>query len=103
MVMEKHVCPWGQKAKYLLEREGYRVADHPLATKAETDAFMTKHGVKTTPQTFIGGHRIGGYEDLRRYFGRPVLDPKAVSYKPVIALFVMTALVALATSYAAFG
>jgi len=103
MVMEKHVCPWGQKSKYLLEREGYRVADHPLATKAETDAFMAQHSVKTTPQTYIDGKRIGGYEDLRRYFGKPVPDPKAVSYKPVIAVFVMTALMALAASYAAFG
>lgn len=103
MVMEKHVCPFGQKSKYLLEREGYRVADHPLATKAETDAFMAQHSVKTTPQTYIDGKRIGGYEDLRRYFGKPVADPKAVSYKPVIAVFTMTALMALAASYAAFG
>ena len=103
MVMEKHVCPWGQKSKYLLEREGYRVQDHPLKTKAETDAFMAQHSVKTTPQTYIEGQRIGGYEDLRRYFGKPVPDPKAVSYKSVIAVFVMTALMALAASYAAFG
>ena len=30
-------------------------------------------------------------------------DPKAVTYRPVIAVFAMTALMALAASYAAFG
>ena len=54
-------------------------------------------------QTFIGGKRIGGYEDLLRFFNKPVPDPKATSYKPVIAVFAMTALMALAASYAAYG
>jgi glutaredoxin len=103
MVMEKHVCPWGLKSQYLLKQEGYQVEDHPLTTKAETDAFKAEHNVKTTPQTFIGGERIGGYDDLMRYFGKAVPDPKATSYKPVIAVFAMTALMALAASFAAYG
>jgi len=103
MVMEQHICPWGLKAKYLLERQGFKVEDHWLTGKTETDAFKAEHGVKTTPQTFIDGVRIGGYEDLLRYFGKPVPDPKATSYKPVIAVFGMTALMALAASMAAFG
>lgn len=103
MAMDEHVCPYGLKAKDLLRREGYTVDDHLLATKAETDAFKAEHAVKTTPQVFIGDKRIGGYEDLRRHLGMPVADPKAVTYKPVIAVFSMTALMALAVSYAAFG
>ena len=43
--------------------------DHPLTTREETDAFMEKHGVETTPQTWIGDERIGGYDDLRVHFG----------------------------------
>jgi hypothetical protein len=46
---------------------------------------------------------VGGYDDLRRFFGQTVSDPKATSYRPVIALFSMTALMALATSQAVFG
>jgi glutaredoxin len=103
MVMEQHVCPWGLKAKYLLERQGFAVEDHWLTTKAETEAFKAEHDVKTTPQTFIGGARIGGYEDLLRYFGKAVPDPKATSYKPVIAVFAMTALMAMAASMAVLG
>jgi hypothetical protein len=57
----------------------------------------------TTPQIFIGGRRIGGHDDLRRFLGKRVADPSATSYRPVIALFVMTALMALAASYAVTG
>ncbi|WEK47074.1 MAG: glutaredoxin [Candidatus Andeanibacterium colombiense] len=103
MVMPKHTCPWGVKAKYLLERRGYIVEDHHLETHAATDAFKQQHGVKTTPQTFIGGERIGGYEDLRRYLGLAVRDPNAKSYRPVIAVFAVAAALATAVSLSVFG
>lgn len=103
MVMPGHICPYGLKAKHLLERRGYAVDDRWLTTRDETDAFKAKHGVKTTPQTFIDGVRIGGHDDLRRHFALRVADPDATSYTPVIALFAMTALTALATSFAAYG
>jgi glutaredoxin len=103
MVLPDHVCPYGLKARHLLRRRGYAVDDRPLTTRAETDAFKAAHGVATTPQVFIGGERIGGYDDLRRFFGLAVPDPKAPSYRPVVAVFAMTALMALAASYAAFG
>ena len=103
MVMPEHVCPYGLKAKHLLESRGYAVEDHWLTTRAETDAFKARHGVKTTPQTFIGGNRIGGYDDLRRHFGLKVADPDATSYVPVLAVFAAAAALALAVSHAAFG
>ena len=102
-VMDKHTCPYGLKAKHLLEQQGYAVDDRWLRTREETDAFKVEHDVKTTPQTFIGGVRIGGYDDLRRHFGKSVPDPKATTYRPVIAVFAMTALSAMAMSYAAYG
>ena len=103
MVMPGHTCPYGLKAKHLLESRGFAVDDRWLTTREETDAFKAKHGVKTTPQTFIDGVRIGGYDDLRRHFGLKVADPDATSYTPVIALFAMTALMALATSFSVYG
>jgi glutaredoxin len=103
MVMAQHVCPYGLKAKDLLRREGYEVEDRWLRTREETDAFKLAHQVKTTPQTFIGEQRIGGYDDLRRYLGKQVADPKSVTYRPVAAVFAITALMAIAASYAAFG
>ncbi|GAA5542348.1 glutaredoxin [Ochrobactrum sp. 30A/1000/2015] len=103
MVMTEHTCPWGLKSLDLLQREGYQVEDHKLTSRAEVDAFKKKHGVDTTPQTFIGGKRIGGYDDLLAFFGKEVKDNDATTYTPVIALFAMAALMALAASWAAFG
>jgi glutaredoxin len=103
MVMPSHICPYGLKALHLLKRSGFEVEDQHLTTREATDAFKAEHGVATTPQIFIGGERIGGYDDLRRFLGRKVADPKAVSYTPVVALFAMTALMATAASFAVTG
>lgn len=103
MVMPDHICPYGLKSKHLLQSHGFAVDDHWLTTREDTDAFKAEHGVKTTPQTFIGGVRIGGHDDLRRHFGLKVADPDATSYTPVIALFAMTALLASAASFAVEG
>jgi glutaredoxin len=103
MVMPNHTCPYGLKAVHLLKRAGYEVEDHHLTTREETDAFKAQHGVATTPQIFISGQRIGGHDDLRRFLGKRVADPKATSYRPVIALFSVTALTALAASHAVTG
>ncbi|MEH6564333.1 MAG: glutaredoxin [Halopseudomonas sp.] len=102
MVMKDHICPFGLKSRDLLQREGFRVEDHWLKTRDETDAFKEKHNVDTTPQTFIGDERVGGYDDLRRYFGKSVKDPDEVTYQPVIAVFATAALMALGFSWAAF-
>lgn len=103
MVMPHHTCPFGLKAKALLEREGFAVEDHHLTSRDETDRFKAAHGVATTPQIFVRGQHVGGYDDLRRFLGKRVADPKATSYRPVIALFSMTALMAMAASYAVTG
>ena len=103
MVMPGHTCPYGLKSKHLLESRGFTVEDRWLTTREATDAFKAQHGVKTTPQTFIDGVRIGGHDDLRRHLGLKVADPDATSYTPVIALFAMTALMALGTSFSVYG
>ena len=103
MVMATHTCPFGLKALHLLKNKGYTVEDHWLKTRDETDAFKAEHDVKTTPQTFIDGKRVGGYDDLRRFFGQRVADPKVKTYTPIIAIFAVTALLAVAVTYAASG
>jgi glutaredoxin len=96
MVTPEHICPFGLKARWLLKRTGYQVEDRWLKSRPEQDAFKTAHDVKTTPQIFIGEKRIGGYDDLRRFLGLPVKDPKALSYAPVIAVFGAAAAISLA-------
>ncbi len=103
MVMPEHVCPFGLKAADLLHRQGYVINDRWLRTRQEVDSFKAEQGVGTTPQTFIGGARIGGYDDLRRFLGLRVRDPDGVSYRPVIAVFAVAGLMALAACLAAYG
>ncbi|MBB1089116.1 glutaredoxin [Lysobacter sp. SG-8] len=103
MVMPDHVCPYGLKTVHLLKRKGYRVDDRWLRTREETDAFKAEHGVATTPQTFIDGQRIGGYDALRRWFGLSVRDPDATSYRPVVAVFAVAALLAMAVGWSGDG
>lgn len=103
MVMPDHLCPFGLKSLDLLKRKGFEVDDHHLTTREETDAFKEEHDVETTPQTFIGGRRIGGYDDLREYFGKSVRKSDEKTYAPVIALFVMSALMALGVSWSVYG
>lgn len=105
MMMPEHTCPYGLKSKDLLERHGFEVEDHPLETREQTDAFMEEYDVKTTPQTFIGGKRIGGYEDLRIHLGldKPEEEQSDTSYQPVIAIFAMAFLMALGLSWYSYG
>jgi len=103
MVMDKHVCPYGLKSRHLLHKHHFEVDDHWLTTREETDAFKEKHSVSTTPQTFIGGERIGGYDELRQYFGKSQPDQQETSYRPVLAIFATAFLMGLAISWAMFG
>lgn len=103
MVMKKHLCPFGLKSLDLLRRQGYSVDDNWLTSREETDAFKAKHNVETTPQAFIGEQRIGGYDDLRRHFGKEVKSADETSYRPVLAVFGVAALLALAVIWMAGG
>lgn len=67
MVTPEHTCPFGVRAKQLLEEAGYEVDDRVLASRQEVDAFEADLGVQTTPQVFIDGERIGGATELESY------------------------------------
>lgn len=105
MVMPDHICPYGLKSKDMLERHGYEVEDHHLKTREETDAFQREHDVETTPQTFIDGERIGGYDDLRVFLGvdPPEEEQSDTSYRPVIAIFSVAALLAVGLAFHQYG
>ena len=77
MALPDHLCPSGLKARWLLERQGYDVDDRLFRTRAEVDAFKEEYDVKTTPQAWIDGERIGGYTDLREKLTG--WDPKATT------------------------
>ncbi|MBB3911140.1 glutaredoxin domain-containing protein [Sphingomonas desiccabilis] len=67
MVLPEHTCPFGVRAKAMLEAAGYEVEDHLLRSREEVDRYQEEQGVSTTPQVFIDGERIGGSDDLERF------------------------------------
>lgn len=67
MVLPEHTCPFGVRAKEMLEHAGFDIDEHILRSREEVDAFEEDQGVDTTPQVFIGDERIGGSDDLERY------------------------------------
>lgn len=103
MVMSDHMCPYGLKAKDLLERKGFKVNDQHLTTRAEVDAFKADRSVATTPQIYIDDERIGGFDDLSEHLGKPAIKEDSVTYRPVIVLFSVAALMAVAVTWVALG
>ena len=67
MVLPDHTCPFGLRAKQMLEESGFEVEDNILGSREEVDAFKAEHGLSTTPLVFIDGEKVGGSEDLQRY------------------------------------
>lgn len=67
MVLPDHVCPFGVRAKELLEQHGYTIDEQILASREEVEAYKAENDVATTPQVFIGGERIGGSDALEDY------------------------------------
>jgi glutaredoxin len=67
MVLADHECPFGVRARDLLEQSGYDIDEHILGTRDEVESFKAEHGVATTPQVFIDGERIGGSAEIAAY------------------------------------
>ena len=67
MILPDHTCPFGVRAKQILQDAAFEVDDRILRTREEVDAFEEEQGVDTTPQVFIDEERIGGSDDLERY------------------------------------
>lgn len=103
MALPDHVCPWGLRARHLLASNGFAFTERLLTSREEVEAFKAEQGVKTTPQVWIAGQRIGGHDDLRRWLGLKLHDPKALTYRPVVALFGLAGAMGLALSMAALG
>ncbi len=67
MVLPDHECPFGVRAKAMLEQAGYEIDERILATREEVEAFKTEHKLATTPLIVIDGAAIGGSSDLERF------------------------------------
>jgi glutaredoxin 3 len=62
-------CFWCVRAKHLLESKGISYRDLDINNDDLRKELKIKApGIKTIPQIFKDGKRIGGYEDLVEYF-----------------------------------
>ncbi len=67
MVLPDHTCPYGVRAKAMLEEASFTIDEHILSSREEVEAFKAEHGIDTTPLVFIDGERIGGSAELERF------------------------------------
>ncbi|HEX9931838.1 MAG TPA: glutaredoxin domain-containing protein [Allosphingosinicella sp.] len=70
MVLPDHECPFGVRARQMLEGAGYEIDERILGSREEVNAFKAEQGVSTTPQVFIAGERVGGSDALEAYLAR---------------------------------
>ncbi len=70
MILPDHTCPFGVRAKGLLEEAGFEVDDRILSSREEVEALEAELGVDTTPQVFVGEERIGGCDELEAWLAQ---------------------------------
>ena len=101
-VMPDHICSHGLRSRDLLKRQGFKVDDQKLKSREEINALKVLHDVSTVPQTVIGGERIGGYDELLKHFGEIKKPKEALTYRPIITLFLIGLLLAIAITWLQF-
>jgi glutaredoxin 3 len=67
MKLPDHECPYGLRARQLLEDAGYDIDDRLLTSRDQVEKFKREQGVETTPVIFIGDERIDGSDELAAY------------------------------------
>jgi glutaredoxin len=70
MVLPDHVCPYGVRARELLESAGVPFDDRILGSRGEVEEFKAKHQVPTTPQLFVDDNRIGGSTEIEDWLAQ---------------------------------
>lgn len=74
MVLPDHICPFGVRAKQMLEQAGYAVDDQQITSREQVDKFMASEGVSTTPVIFIDGTRFATSEELEEFLAEAASD-----------------------------
>ena len=103
MVTPDHLCPWGIKALDLLRRNNFDIEDEHLESMDANRKYKEKNDFDETPQVWIEGQHIGGYDQLREHLNLGPDPKEGDTYQPVIALFCVTFLMALTTCWAMQG
>ncbi|MEL6452741.1 MAG: MauE/DoxX family redox-associated membrane protein [Pseudomonadota bacterium] len=101
MALPNHLFPVGQKARWLLKSNGYGVDDRLFRERPEFDASKESYNDPTTPQVWLAGARVDGYDAFRQKLTD--YDPDMISHTPVIYLVAVAAATAFARSIGFLG
>ena len=73
-IYTKDNCIWCDRAKTLLASEDLEYKELDVSDDKVRAEFYSKIGndVKTVPQIFIDNERVGGYQDLVRWFSNGI-------------------------------
>lgn len=73
-IYTKDFCIWCDRAKALLESKDLKFTEIDLSNDVARSEFYSNvgEGVKTVPQVFIEGKRIGGYQELVTWFSNGI-------------------------------
>ena len=96
MEINQNKCPFGLRAKDLLQRQGYLVEEIILRSRDEVEQIKSQLDVKTTPQVVIDDKLIGGFDDVKAFFDKKKTD---TSYFPIMALFSIAGLLTVGLSF----
>ena len=75
-IYSTRICPYCVRAKALLDHK--RVAYTEVLVDEQPEKrveMMQKSGRRTVPQIFVGGHHVGGFDDLYMLDKSGGLDP----------------------------
>lgn len=103
MVTPDHLCPWGIKAIDLLKRNNFDVEDEHLDSMEANQTYKDKNSYDETPQIFIEGEHVGGYDQLREHLGLSPDPKEGETYQPVLAIFAVTLPMAFTACWALEG
>lgn len=71
-IFTKPGCGYCARTRKLLREHGLVFEEIVLGTDATVAGMTAVAGRDSTPQVFIGGNHVGGFEDLQRYFGESI-------------------------------
>lgn len=73
-IYTKDFCIWCDRAKALLESKDLKFTEIDISNDVARSKFYSNvgEGVKTVPQVFIEGKRIGGYQELVTWFSNGI-------------------------------
>jgi glutaredoxin 3 len=76
-IYTKAFCPYCWQAKRLLDQKGadYEEVDITLGGARRDEMLARANGRTTVPQIFIGGHHVGGSDDLHALEDEGQLGP----------------------------